>query len=145
MRLINKKLPADMRTSIYERLMEPDIDVEVKNLAIQLTALTKLIMEEAVKTFKENKELEKAEAIRLKTETRVSLRAVGVVICIKCGHSWKGRIKKIAGGLKRPKEHGIKMPRSIVKEKSIFLNVDQKSKRSKDRKGSQEKDRKDNK
>ena len=96
MRLINKKLPADMRTSIYERLMEPDIDVEVKNLAIQLTALTKFnLMEEAVKTFKENKELEKAEAIRLKTETRVSLRAVGVVICTKCGHSWKGRIKKI--------------------------------------------------
>ena len=81
-----------------ERLMEPDIDVEVKNLAIQLTALTKFnLMEEAVKTFKENKELEKAEAIRLKTETRVSLRAVGVVICIKCGHSWKGRIKKIWG------------------------------------------------
>ena len=98
MRLINKKLPADMRTSIYERLMEPDIDVEVKNLAIQLTALTKFnLMEEAVKTFKENKELEKAEAIRLKTETRVSLRAVGVVICTKCGHSWKGRIKKIWG------------------------------------------------
>ena len=31
-----------------ERLMEPDIDVEVKNLAIQLTALTKFnLMEEA--------------------------------------------------------------------------------------------------
>ena len=94
MRLINKKLPADMRTSIYERLMEPDIDVEVKNF--QLTALTKFnLMEEAVKTFKENKELKKAEAIRLKTETRVSLRAVGVIICTECGHSWKGRIKKI--------------------------------------------------
>ena len=70
-----------MRTSIYKRLMEPDIDVEVKNLAIQLTTLTKFnLMEEAVKTFKENKELEKAEAIRLKTETRVSLHAVGVII-----------------------------------------------------------------
>ena len=56
-----------------ERLMEPDIDVEVKNLAIQLTALTKFsLMEEAVKTFKENKELEKAEAIRLKAELEKS-------------------------------------------------------------------------
>ena len=27
----------------------------------------------------------------------ISLRAVGVVICIMCGHSWKGRIRKIWG------------------------------------------------
>ena len=64
-----------MRTSIHERLMEPDIDVEVKNLAIQLTALTKFnLMEEAAKTFKENKELEKAEAIRLKAELEKSCK-----------------------------------------------------------------------
>ena len=27
----------------------------------------------------------------------ISLRAVGVVICTMCGHSWKGRIRKIWG------------------------------------------------
>ena len=27
----------------------------------------------------------------------ISLRAVGVVICTLCGHSWKGRIRKIWG------------------------------------------------
>merc|ERR1719228_2358253 len=42
-----------MRTQIYDRLMEPDIDAEIKNLAIELVALTKFtLMAEAVEKFK---------------------------------------------------------------------------------------------
>ena len=57
----------------------------------------------------------------------------------------KERIEKIAGGLKRPKEHGIKMSGSIKERNGLDHSEDQGNKRSKNRKGSQEKDHKDNK
>ena len=65
-RLINKKIDQEKRTQIYDRLMEPDVDADVKNLALQLISITKFtLMKERVEQFiKEKEEAVIAEAQR---------------------------------------------------------------------------------
>merc|ERR1711892_315215 len=41
MRMLDKKIQREKKTEIYDRLMEPDVDAEIKNLAIQMISLTK--------------------------------------------------------------------------------------------------------
>merc|ERR1719494_1144150 len=57
-RLINKKIDQEKRTQIYDRLMEPDVDADVKNLALQLISITKftLMKERAEQFIKEGEE-----------------------------------------------------------------------------------------
>ena len=56
-RLINKKIDQEKRTQIYDRLMEPDVDADVKNLALQLISITKFtLMKERVEQFIKEKE-----------------------------------------------------------------------------------------
>ena len=107
MRLINKKLPADMRTSIYERLMEPDIDVEVKNLAIQLTALTKFNLMEEAEDLIITSMLLKLHSLRLRQQRRqdsltgklnknivgeeIAIMNVMIVVTLTPEVGWNGR------------------------------------------------------
>ena len=56
-KLINKKVPPDERTKIYDRLMEPDVEAEVKKLALNLVSMTKFsLMSEAVSKFVKERE-----------------------------------------------------------------------------------------
>jgi hypothetical protein len=52
MKLIDKQVPAETRTKIFYRLMEPDVATEVKNLAIQLIPIYKFsLMKDKVADF----------------------------------------------------------------------------------------------
>merc|ERR1719348_1623426 len=68
MKMIDKKIPAEKRTELYDRLMEPDIDAEIKNLAIQLLSTKKSEYLSTVEDFKKKREEEKLAAIRRKEE-----------------------------------------------------------------------------
>ena len=68
MKMIDKKMPAEKRSEIYDRLMEPDIDAEIKNLAIQLLNTKKSEYMQCVENFKKQREEEKLAAIRRKEE-----------------------------------------------------------------------------
>merc|ERR1719500_2138452 len=51
------KIDQEKRTQIYDRLMEPDVDADVKNLALQLISITKFtLMKERVEQFIKEKE-----------------------------------------------------------------------------------------
>jgi len=70
MRMLDKKIPREKKTDIYDRLMEPDVDAEIKNLAIQMISLTKNTERiQCVEDFKKKREDEKrAEEKRKKDE-----------------------------------------------------------------------------
>merc|ERR1711874_828517 len=68
-RLINKKIDQEKRTQIYDRLMEPDVDADVKNLALQLISITKFtLMKERVEQFIKEREEAVVAAARRKEE-----------------------------------------------------------------------------
>merc|ERR1719427_1967498 len=70
MRMLDKKIPRAKKTEIYDRLMEPDVDAEIKNLAIQMISLNKNTERiQCVEDFKKRREDEKlAEEKRKKEE-----------------------------------------------------------------------------
>merc|ERR1719318_914287 len=70
MRMLDKKIPREKKTEIYDRLMEPDVDAEIKNLAIQMISLTKNTeRNQYVEDFKKRREDERlAEEKRKKEE-----------------------------------------------------------------------------
>ena len=70
MRMLDKKIPREKKTEIYDRLMEPDVDAEIKNLAIQMISLTKNSeRNQYVEDFKKRREDERlAEEKRKKEE-----------------------------------------------------------------------------
>merc|ERR1712227_724851 len=68
MKMINPKIPADKRTQIYDRLMEPDIDAEIKNLAITMLNKKKSEYLQTVEDFKKQREADKLAEIKRKEE-----------------------------------------------------------------------------
>eukprot|EP00092_Neocalanus_flemingeri_P000546 GFUD01000580.1.p1 GENE.GFUD01000580.1~~GFUD01000580.1.p1 ORF type:complete len:538 (+),score=186.53 GFUD01000580.1:54-1667(+) len=72
MRMLDKKIPREKKTEIYDRLMEPDVDAEIKNLAIQMISLNKNTeRNQCVEDFKKRRQDEKiAEENRKKEEER---------------------------------------------------------------------------
>merc|ERR1712058_145328 len=68
MKMIDKKIPPEKRTQLYDRLMEPDIDAEIKNLAIQMISAKRSEYMNMVEDFKKRREEEKLAAIRRKEE-----------------------------------------------------------------------------
>ena len=68
MKMIDKKIPAEKRTQLYDRLMEPDIAADIKNLAIQLLSTKKSEYLNVVENFKKEREEEKLAAIKRKEE-----------------------------------------------------------------------------
>ena len=64
-KLINKKVPPDKRTKIYDRLMEPDVEAEVKKVALNLVSMTKFSLKsEAVSKFVKKREDRKVTELR---------------------------------------------------------------------------------
>ena len=60
MRMLDKTIPADKKTEIYDRLMEPDVAADIKNLSIQLISLKKQSERvQRVEDFKKEREAEK--------------------------------------------------------------------------------------
>ena len=72
MRMLDKKIAREKKTEIYDRLMEPDVDAEIKNVALQMVSLTKQSERvQYVEDFKIRREQEKiAEAKRKKDEAQ---------------------------------------------------------------------------
>jgi len=72
MRMLDKKIAREKKTEIYDRLMEPDVDAEIKNVALQMVSLTKQSERvQYVEDFKKRREEEKiAEAKRKKEEAQ---------------------------------------------------------------------------
>ena len=68
MKMIDKKIPAEKRTQLYDRLMEPDIAADIKNLAIQLLSTKKSEYLNVVENFKKEREEERLAAIKRKEE-----------------------------------------------------------------------------
>ena len=68
MKMIDKKIPAEKRTQLYDRLMEPDIAADIKNLAIQLLSTKKSEYLTVVENFKKEREEERLAAIKRKEE-----------------------------------------------------------------------------
>ena len=70
MKMIDKKMPAEKRTQLYERLMEPDpnIGADIKNLAIQLTSTKRSDYLNVVEKFKKDREEERLAEIKRKEE-----------------------------------------------------------------------------
>ena len=68
MKMIDKKIPAEKRTQLYDRLMEPDIAADIKNLAIQLLSTKKSEYLNVVENFKKEREEERVAAIKRKEE-----------------------------------------------------------------------------
>merc|ERR1712202_40304 len=69
MRMLDKKIPREKKTEIYDRLMEPDVDAEIKNLAIQMISLNKNTERiQCVEDFKKRREDEKAAEEKRKKE-----------------------------------------------------------------------------
>ena len=68
MKMIDKKIPADKRTQLYDRLMEPDIDADIKNLAITLLNAKKSEYLQTIEDFKKRREEEKLAAAKRKEE-----------------------------------------------------------------------------
>ena len=68
-KFLDKKIPREKKTEIYERLMEPDIDAEIKNLAIQIVNTNKAAdRPQLIEDFKKRREEEKILAIKRKEE-----------------------------------------------------------------------------
>ena len=90
-----------------ERLMEPDIDVEVKNLAIQLTALTKFNLMEEAEDLIITSMLLKLHSLRLRQQRRqdsltgklnknivgeeIAIMNVMIVVTLTPEVGWNGR------------------------------------------------------
>ena len=90
-----------------ERLMEPDIDVEVKNLAIQLTALTKFNLMEEAEDLIITSMLLKLHSLRLRQQRRqdsltgklnknivgeeIAIMNVMIVVTLTREVGWNGR------------------------------------------------------
>merc|ERR1712013_833316 len=72
MRMLDKKMGREKKTEIYDRLMEPDVDAEIKNVALQMVSLTKQSERvQYVEDFKIRREQEKiAEAKRKQEEAQ---------------------------------------------------------------------------
>merc|ERR1719427_2201322 len=69
MRMLDKKIPREKKTEIYDRLMEPDVDAEIKNLAIQMISLNKNSERiQCVEDFKKRREDEKLAEKKRKEE-----------------------------------------------------------------------------
>merc|ERR1712096_138094 len=69
MRMLDKKIPREKKTEIYDRLMEPDVNAEIKNLAIQMISLNKNTERiQCVEDFKKRREDEKAAEEKRKKE-----------------------------------------------------------------------------
>jgi len=68
-KFLDKNIPREKKTEIYERLMEPDIDAEIKNLAIQIVNSTKAAERpKLIEDFKKRREEEKIAAVKRKEE-----------------------------------------------------------------------------
>ena len=68
-KFLDKKIPREKKTEIYDRLMEPDIDAEIKNLAIQIVNTTKASERpQLIEDFKKRREEEKIMAVKRKEE-----------------------------------------------------------------------------
>ena len=68
-KFLDKKIPREKKTEIYDRLMEPDIDAEIKNLAIQIVNTTKASERpQLIEDFKKRREEEKITAVKRKEE-----------------------------------------------------------------------------
>jgi len=69
MRMLDKTIPADKKTEIYDRLMEPDVAADIKNLSIQLISLKKQSERvQRVEDFKKEREAEKIAQANRKVE-----------------------------------------------------------------------------
>ena len=68
MKMIDKKIPAEKRTQLYDRIMEPDIPGDIKNLAIQLLSTKKSEYLNVVENFKKEREEARLAEIKRKED-----------------------------------------------------------------------------
>jgi len=69
MKMLDKKIAREKKTEIYDRLMEPDIDAEIKNVALQMVSLGKQSERvQYVEDFKKRREEEKIAEEKRKKE-----------------------------------------------------------------------------
>ena len=67
-KLVDKKIPREKKTDIYERLMGEDIDADIKNLAIQILNKKAAEYPQLIEDFKKRREEEKIAALKKKEE-----------------------------------------------------------------------------
>merc|ERR1712130_716313 len=68
-KMLDKKIAREKKTEIYDRLMEPDIDAEIKNVALQMVSLSKQSERvQYVEDFKKRREEEKIAEEKRKKE-----------------------------------------------------------------------------